>query len=61
VVLGTRDPAKLSGWAEENAGGRVGSFAEAAAFGEVVVLSVKGAAAVEAVRAAGTHAFKLLH
>lgn len=34
-VLDARDPAKLAGWAEENVGGRVGSFAEAAAFGEV--------------------------
>jgi len=53
VVLGTRDPAKLAGWAMANATGRVASFDEAAAFAEVAVLAVKGGAAAEAVRAAG--------
>ena len=53
VVIGTRDPAKLKGWAAENPRARVGSFAEAAQFGKVVVLAVKGGAAAEALRGAG--------
>src|SRR5262245_28511037 len=54
VVIGTRDPAKLKDWAERNPGARVGSFSDAAQFGEVVALAVKGLAAAEALRAAGT-------
>jgi predicted dinucleotide-binding enzyme len=53
VTLGTRDPSKLEEWAERHRGGRVASFADAADFGELVVLAVKGTAALEAVRAAG--------
>jgi len=53
TMMGTRERAKLSGWAAENSRARIGSFAEAAAFGEVVVLAVKGTAAAEALRAAG--------
>jgi 8-hydroxy-5-deazaflavin:NADPH oxidoreductase len=56
VMVGTRDSAKLSGWAKSNSGGRVGSFADAARFGEVLVLAVKGSAAAEALRLAGTDA-----
>jgi predicted dinucleotide-binding enzyme len=57
VVLGTRDPAKLSGWMENHRGARTGSFAEAAKFAEVVVLAVKGSVAADALRAAGTANF----
>jgi 8-hydroxy-5-deazaflavin:NADPH oxidoreductase len=53
AMLGTRDPRKLADWAARNEGGAVGSFAEAAAFGEVVVLAVRGSAAAEALRLAG--------
>jgi len=53
TMLGTREPAKLSGWAKEHRGAKVGSFRDAAAFGEVVVLAVKGSAAADALRAAG--------
>ncbi|HVT70515.1 MAG TPA: NAD(P)-binding domain-containing protein [Trebonia sp.] len=53
VVIGTREPAKLAEWAAANPGGRVAGFAEAAEFGEVVVLAVKGGAAAAAARAAG--------
>lgn len=52
VVMGTRDAGKLAAWAEGNAGGRVGSFADAAAFGELVVLAVRGAAATDVLRLA---------
>ena len=53
VMLGTRNPAKLEDWDWENKKGLAGSFADAATFGEVVVLAVKGSAAAEALRAAG--------
>ena len=46
VMRGSRDPAKLADW-QKGAGarGRTGTFAEAARFGELVVLAVKGTAA----------------
>jgi predicted dinucleotide-binding enzyme len=53
VVMGTRDQAKLSDWLAERPGVRAVSFAEAAKFGELVVLAVKGTVALEALRAAG--------
>ena len=53
VAIGTRDPAKLRDWAAKNPGAEVKSMAEAAAFGEVVVLAVAGAAALEALEQAG--------
>jgi predicted dinucleotide-binding enzyme len=53
VMVGTRDSAKLAKWVSENRSGRVGSFSETAAFGEVVVLAVKGTASADALRAAG--------
>ena len=53
VVMGTRDPAKLADWVARHRPARAASFAEAAKFGELVVLAVKGTASVEALRAAG--------
>lgn len=53
VMLGTRDAAKLTGWAAKNVSARIGSFAEAAAHGELVVLAVKGSAALDVMRLAG--------
>jgi predicted dinucleotide-binding enzyme len=53
VMLGTRNPSKLEDWDWKNRGGVVGSFAEAAQFGELLVLAVKGTAASEVLRAAG--------
>jgi 8-hydroxy-5-deazaflavin:NADPH oxidoreductase len=52
VMLGTRAPAKLAEWATQNPQGRLGSFAEAAKFAELVVLAVKGTVAADALRAA---------
>ena len=52
VMMGTRSPAKLAGWAR-TASVRVGSVADAASFAELVVLAVKGTAASEVLRAAG--------
>ena len=53
VMIGTRDSAKLKDWAAQNSGARVGSFRDAAQFGELIVLAVKGSAAMEALRQAG--------
>jgi predicted dinucleotide-binding enzyme len=53
VMLGTRDAAKLKAWLAQKLKARVGGFAETAGFGEMVILAVKGTAAVEALRAAG--------
>ncbi|MGA9116999.1 MAG: NAD(P)-binding domain-containing protein [Bacteroidota bacterium] len=54
VMLGTRDGGKLARWlAATGEGARVGSFAEAAAFGEILVLAVKGTAAEDVLHAAG--------
>ena len=53
VVLGTRAPAKLAEWAQQNPPGKVGSFADAASFADLAVLAVKGTVAADAVRAAG--------
>ena len=53
LMLGTRTPAKLAYWAAQSQKGRVGSFADAAKFGELIVLAVKGTVAADALRAAG--------
>src|SRR5579862_318480 len=53
VTIGSRTPAKLAAWATENPKASTGTFAEAARFGSLVVLAVKGAAAPEALRLAG--------
>jgi len=54
VMIGTSDVSKLAEW-KSNAGSsaHTGSFAEAAAFGELIVLAVKGNRAIEAVNKAG--------
>jgi len=53
VVLGTRDAAKLKDWTAKNTKGRVEDVETAAKFGKVLVLAVKGSAAVDALRSAG--------
>jgi len=53
VMLGTRDPSKLEDWDWKNRGGLVGGFADAARFGEVLVLAVKGSGAADALRSVG--------
>lgn len=57
VTLGTRTASKLADWSKKNPKARVGGFAEAAKFGELVILAVKGTVAMEALRAAGTANF----
>lgn len=58
VKVGTRDPEKLREWAEA-AGPRasVGSFAEAAQFGDLIVLATLGAGTESAIRMAGVEHF----
>jgi len=53
VMLGTREAAKLKDWAAKNPRARIGDFAAAAAFGEIVVLAVGGAVALDALKLAG--------
>ena len=53
VMAGTRTLGKLAEWGSQTPGATVGSFAAAAAFGELVVLAVKGNVAGEALRLAG--------
>jgi len=53
VLIGSREPGKLSDWWKEHKDAQVGTVAEAAAFGEVVVLAVKGTVAAAALRLAG--------
>jgi predicted dinucleotide-binding enzyme len=53
VMMGTSTPAKLDQWAKQNPKARIGSFAEAARYGELIVLVVKGTAALTVLTAAG--------
>ena len=54
VMLGTRSPEKLNEW-KTNVGphAHVGTFEEAAAFGDIIVLAVKGTVAGKAMEIAG--------
>ena len=52
VMMGTRDVSKLADW-QKTEGGKAGSFAEAAAFGEIIVLAVKGTTGTSALTLAG--------
>ncbi|HUP92701.1 MAG TPA: NAD(P)-binding domain-containing protein [Solimonas sp.] len=53
VMLGTRETAKLAGWLAQHPRAQVGGNAQAAQFGDVVVLAAKGSAAASALRLAG--------
>ena len=58
VMIGSRDSTKLSGWLRHaGRGAQVGTFAETAQFGELVVLSVLGSAAEEVIRLGGVENF----
>lgn len=49
VMLGTRDSSKLSDWkADEANDAKIGSFNEAAIFGDIIILAVKGTVAKDA-------------
>jgi hypothetical protein len=53
VTMGTRDASKLADFAKAHSSVRVGSVADAAQFGEVLVLAVRGDAAADVLNAAG--------
>ena len=54
VMVGSRDVSKLDEWKSgDGKSGSVGSFDEAAQFGEIIVLATKGSAALNAVNLAG--------
>lgn len=53
VVIGSRSPEKLADFAAKNEGVTAGNFADAAEFGELIILAVKGDAASEALSLAG--------
>ncbi|HKT81766.1 MAG TPA: NAD(P)-binding domain-containing protein [Vicinamibacterales bacterium] len=50
VMMGTRHKEKLNTWIAQYPKGIVGSFEDAGRFGDVVVLAVKGSAAVSALK-----------
>lgn len=53
VMRATRDPGKLADWKAKTQGAKTGTFAEAAAWADTVVLAVKGAAAEAVLEQAG--------
>ncbi len=53
VLVGTRTPEKLADWAAKNPSASTGTFADAAAFGQLLILAVKGLAAADVLRLAG--------
>lgn len=54
VMRGSREPAKMNDWkSAAGAGASLGTFAEAAGWGELVVVAVKGTAAESALALAG--------
>lgn len=57
IMLGTRDASKLADWQKERSGARVGSFSEAARFGDIVVLATFGTATASAIDLAGRENF----
>ncbi len=58
VMLGSREPEKLTSWVRESGqSSSSGSFSETAEFGELLVIAVNGAKAVEALQMAGVSNF----
>lgn len=53
TMIGTQHKEKLKDWLEKNKGARMGNFGETAAFGDIIVLAVKGTVAKEALKMAG--------
>ncbi len=55
VMMGTRDPKsdKVTAWVKKTKRAAAGTFAEAAAFGDILVLATLGSAAADAIRLAG--------
>jgi predicted dinucleotide-binding enzyme len=57
VMAGTRDQTKLVEWATAHPKAFLGSFGDAAKFGDAIVLAVKGTAAAAALHEAGSENF----
>jgi 8-hydroxy-5-deazaflavin:NADPH oxidoreductase len=57
VMLGTRDASKLVDWQKSNSAAHVGSFKDAAAFGELVVFATLGSAYESVIETAGKESF----
>jgi hypothetical protein len=58
VKLGTRDPQKLNEWLESVPSATVGSFSEAASFGDIVVIATLWGGTENALKLAGLDNFK---
>ncbi len=59
VMIGSRDTKKLEEWKNESGyKGSVGTFEETAKYAEIIVLSVKGSKAIEAINLSGVDNFK---
>ena len=58
IEIGTREPAKLKEWSTKHPGAKVKTFAEAAAFGEALVLAVAGQVGLEALKLVGPKALQ---
>lgn len=52
VMLGSREASKVAGWSD-HASAKSGTFQDVAAFGQLIVLAVKGTVAVDVVKLAG--------
>lgn len=52
VMLGTSNASKLADW-QSQSGGQVGTFADTAEFGDIIVLAVKGYAAIDILNSIG--------
>jgi len=53
VMIGTRDPKKLSEWGTSHTDVKLGSFSETAGHGEMIFNATNGAASLEALKMAG--------
>jgi predicted dinucleotide-binding enzyme len=54
VMLSSRKPEKLEDWVKRNPGSQAGSFSDAAAFGDIIILAVKGTVAAQVLTSAGS-------
>jgi len=53
VMIGTRDANKLKAWQADNQNVKIGSFAETAAHGEMIMNATSGAGSLDALKLAG--------
>lgn len=58
VMVGTRDANKLAEWQKNNPKGKIGSFSEVSAFGDIIVLAVKGTVAKDVLNICGSTSLK---